>query len=104
VAGQTNLPRETPVAGYRYFHVAANSTGEPVGDANPKVLHAVTINASGTTETITIYDGISTSGAVIAVITTPVAGQTYTYDVRADGGLFVVVAGGAVGDYTISYL
>ena len=88
-------PRETPVGGYSYAHFNAASTGEAVGDNTPKVLHAVTINSPGSGGTVTIYDGQSTAGTVVAAI---------SLDVRCPGGLFIVITGATPPDITISYL
>lgn len=95
-------PRVSPVGAYRYAHQAATTAGLAIGDSSPKVLHAVTINNAGSGATITLYDGQSTGGAVIAVIT-PVAGATYAFDVQAPNGLFLVVAATTAPDLTISY-
>ena len=96
-------PRVAPIGAYAYRHQAALTAGVAVGAAGARVLHAVTVNAAGSGVTLTLYDGSSTSGAVIAAIT-PVAGATYRFDVQAPNGLFLVVAGTTSGDYTISFL
>lgn len=66
------------------------------------VLHAIVINQAGTSETITVNDGVG--GNTKAVIS-PVAGQVYTYDIvmvnPTSPGISIVTAGTTPGDYTV---
>lgn len=59
-------------------------------------LGSVVINKAGTGDTIVLANGTT----VFANIT-PVAGATYIYDNKCNGGLFVTITGTA-GDYTIN--
>jgi hypothetical protein len=69
------------------------------------VLHTITVAADSTANTITVYDGTSTSGTVIAKIitATTVVPQTFTFDVQAHIGLFIAVSGMTTGAVTVSY-
>lgn len=67
------------------------------------VFKKITFNKTGTTDVITLYDGITAGGRLIATITGGVVGNAFDYDVRFNRGLTVVTSGGAAGDYTISF-
>lgn len=69
------------------------------------VLHTITVAADSTANTITVYDGTSTSGAVLAKIitATTVVPQTFTFDVQALVGLFIVISGMTSGAVTVAY-
>jgi len=67
------------------------------------VLSSVTINTKGATgNTLTIYDGVDATGAVIAVIDTTSALGTFLFDILALTGLFAVLASGTAADITIA--
>ena len=71
------------------------------------VLFGITFNKPVATGVITIYDGTSTGGTVIATITIPASPQIFTWGVYNGGfrfitGLFIVIATAAQ-DLTISY-
>jgi hypothetical protein len=87
----------------RYFstHLSANTAGTAV-TAGPGVLHSVVVNTAGATDTTTLYDGTSTAGTVLAVLS-EVAGS-YIYDIAFETGLFVAIAGTTAPDLTITYL
>lgn len=80
-------------------HIAANGAVQLQG----KFLLSVTVNTKGGTgNTLTIYDGISTSGDVIAIIDTATSLGTFLYDIACLVGLHVVLAGGTPADLTLS--
>lgn len=81
------------------FHVTA--TG-PVASGPGGILHTVTVGTLGTSASLTLYDGTSTSGAVIAVIT-PSAPATFTFDAVIANGLYAAVAGTGL-DATVTIL
>ena len=93
------------MSAFNYTHINANTTGTQVGPASANVtLHAVTINSKGATANLlTIYDGTSTGGTVIAVVDTTVTFGTLVYDVVTTNGIFVVLAAGTAADLTISW-
>ena len=68
----------------------------------PCVLHTVVIN-TGAAQTLTLYDGTSTAGTIIAVLTNTatVLPDTMVYDVQCRVGLFAVSTG--TGDITVSF-
>lgn len=93
---------------YQYFHQAGATAGVSIKGAsaqtqpNPGVLHAVTVNDGVAGGAITLYDGVSTSDAVIAVIGAPnTQGSSLLYDIRFNKGLFMVVANNV--DVTVAF-
>ena len=100
--------------GFKGLVLTANTAGTAIGQtttantANALIqgfLHAVTVGADSSANTITIYDGLSTGGAVLwkvvtAATTVP---QNFIIDMQADTGLFVVLAGGTTPTVSISY-
>lgn len=103
--------------GYRSHVFTANTTGTELGvvggaaasaAAQPALtgfLHTITISADSTANTITVYDGTSTSGTVVAEVITQSNTQaaTLTFDIQLQTGLFVVVSGGTTPAVTVTY-
>lgn len=91
------------IGGYNYHHIADDSTS--VLSTTAGILHLLTFNNPTATEVVTVYDGVDTSGAVIAAITVPASPLPVTliYDVSFTKGLTVVTAT-ATGDITVSYI
>ncbi len=89
---------------YNYTNLAATNAGGTLLRTGPGVLHAIAFNKPIATSVLTIYDGITTGGTVIATITIPASPNTPTliYDVAFATGLFVVLATAAM-DVTISW-
>lgn len=88
---------------YNYANLAA-TTGGTLLRTGPGVLHTITFNKPIATSVLTIYDGLTTGGTVIAIITIPASPNTPTmiYDVAFNTGLFVVLATANM-DVTISW-
>lgn len=88
----------------------SNQTGTTAGTlikTGEGVIFGITFNKPVATGVITIYDGVSTGGTVIATITIPASPQVFTWGPYNGGyrfatGLFVVIATAAQ-DLTISY-
>lgn len=64
----------------------------------------LSVNTAGTTSTAKIYDGIDNTGTLLGTFSTTAPGSNFP----AGGwpfaiGLFVVTAGGAAADVTVSY-
>lgn len=87
--------------GYSYVNIAANGT--TVVKSGLGILHAITVNSTGTLNTATVYDNTAGSGSTIATIGT-VSQGTIPYDIAFHNGLTVVLAGGVAADVTVSYL
>jgi hypothetical protein len=83
-----------------YAHITTNTTTtlRATGTGNFGILHSVTINNPGTTETITVNDGATAIAVIVPTVTT-----TLLYDVTFTNGLNIVTAGTTPGDYTICY-
>jgi hypothetical protein len=92
------IPDPSPV--FLYNHISTNTT--TIVRALPGFLHAFTINAPGTTETVTIFDNSTCAAPSIAVIT-PTVTTTLTFDTATITGICVQTAGTTAGDYTVSY-
>lgn len=83
-----------------YTHIAANGN---TSIANVTALESVVVNTAGSAWTLTVYDGTSAAGAVIAVINASNQGNFLYHDVvPASGNIFVVAAGTTPGDATVS--
>lgn len=88
---------------YTYSNITGDATN--VVKASAGVLHTITINNPGASETVTIYDGTAATGTKIGTITLPASGgvpSTLTYDVAFSTNL-TIVTGVATGDITVSY-
>jgi len=67
-------------------------------------LKSVTVNAKGTVaSTVTVYDGTSAAGTVIAVIDSLNNVGSFAFDVGFATGLFIVTTGTVAPDITVSY-
>lgn len=87
--------------GFNYVHLNAPST--TVVKAAPGLVQAVVMTGPNADDTITLYDGLDTSGAVMAVISSTVATTcTLTFGVPFRTGLTAVTSGTA--DVVITYL
>jgi hypothetical protein len=64
----------------------------PVAESGGGILHTVVINTGVSAATVTLYDGTSTAGAVIAVVSAAAAG-TFIYDAVLHKGLYVALSG-----------
>lgn len=87
--------------GPKYVHV--NTVSTTTAKTAPGILHSVVVNSPGTGSTVTIYDSLTASGAVIAVLT-GLACATLTYDVPFSVGLTVACVGGTPPSLTVKYL
>lgn len=92
-----------PVNVGSYRNIAATTAGVIV-KAGEGALYQITFNKPLETNVVTVYDGLSTGGTVIATITVPAtqAPVTLTYNAYFSVGLFVVSAT-AASDFTITY-
>lgn len=92
-----------PVNVGSFSHLTATTAGTLL-KTGEGALYSLTINTPVATGVITLYDGLSTAGTVIAVITIPVSpmSETLTFNAYFATGLFIVVAT-ANQDITIVY-
>jgi hypothetical protein len=63
----------------------------------------ITINKSGSTDTITVYDALTATGTPLATITSPTVGMKFCELYKFSTGLCIVTGGTTAGDYTVSY-
>ncbi len=82
-----------------YAHFNATTAGTLVKTGNG-ILGRVIIGDAGSAMVVTIYDGTSTAGNVVAVL--KVAGS-FEFNVEFATGLFVVIAATTPGDVSIEY-
>lgn len=90
------------VGGNTYSHIATATT--TAVKASPGQLHSISINSKGTVaSTVTVYDSLAGSGAVIAVIDSLNLSGTTIFDVNFTIGLTIVTTGTVAPDVTVSY-
>lgn len=83
------------------FHFAAANDATPALPPNT-LLFDINVGTGAASAVITIYNGTSTSGAVIGIIDASARG-TYNYGgIRCPAGLFVKLTGGNA-DATLTY-
>jgi hypothetical protein len=88
----------------QYTHVNGLTAGTQIGPTGSIRLHAVSVNTKGATSNLlTIYDGVSTAGTVVAVIDTTAQPVTLVFDVSLLVGLFIVLAAGTAADLTFAW-
>ena len=87
--------------GAKAKNYSANNAGDQV-KTGAGLLQGLTINTGGTTSSATLYDGTSTSGTKLATVATTALGSL-TFNIAFTTGLFVVLAGGAAADVTVTY-
>lgn len=86
------------------FSNQTSTTGGVLIKSGEGALYSITFNKPVATGVVTLYDGTSTGGTVIATITIPASPipVTLTYNTYFATGLFVVIATAAQ-DLTITY-
>jgi hypothetical protein len=87
-----------------FANLAGGTTTGQLVKTGEGALYSITFNTQTAAGVVTIYDGISTGGKLIATITVPASPQLNTlfYNVFFATGLFVVIAT-QTEDITISY-
>lgn len=92
--------------GYNYKNFTNTTTGTVI-NAQPGILHTITLNTPASTAVITLYDNAAgASGSAIIGTFTVSASQpavTLTYDVMYASGLSIKIATAAC-DVTVSYI
>ncbi len=91
--------------GWPYTHV----TGDVQVQAGKGILHSVVLNGLSTAGDLTIYDSLTETGTVIAVlhidVTTSISVQpiTFLYDLKFTTGLYFGFDGALVADFTVMH-
>ena len=90
------------ISPYQYLNITGQAT--TVIRTGNGILHTICLNKPVATETIAIYDGVSTAGTLIGTITIPASPQPgcLIYDIGYGAGLTLVTAT-ASSDITVSY-
>ncbi len=85
-----------------YAHISTSVTTEvKIGEGS---LHSISVNTKGTVaSTITVYDSLAASGAIIAIIDSLTLSGVFTFDVTFTIGLTIVTTGTVAPDITVSY-
>lgn len=100
VIGSVSL-KANAAGGYGYSHISTLATTTIKSGAG--TLHSISVNTVGAAaNTATIYDSLTGTGTVIAVITT-LSAQTLLYDLAFATGLTIVTATGTAADLTVTY-
>lgn len=90
------------IPAYSFKRLAANAT--TLVRTGPGILHLITINTKGASaNVISIYDGLSASGTLIATADSTNAPGTLFYDVTFDTGLTIVIGTGTAADITVAW-
>lgn len=99
---QSNPAGAIPVyaAGASAAHISTATT--TLVASGPGTLQGVTISTGGAGSSATIYDSLTGSGTVLAVLSTA-AQASVTYGAAFATGLTVVTAGGTPADITVTY-
>jgi hypothetical protein len=63
----------------------------------------ITINATGSVDTITVYDALTATGTPLATITAPTVGMKFCELYNFTTGLCIVTGGTTAGNYTVSF-
>lgn len=87
---------------YTLLNLVANATSNAI-KTGAGVLHAITINTKGITNTATVYDALTATGTKIATIDTTLGQATLIFDGIFATGLTIVIAGGTPADITVTY-
>lgn len=82
-------------------HYAANNAGDIV-KTGAGLLGGLIVNKAGTTSTAALYDGTDNTGTLLGTVDTSALRQV-NFGIKLLVGLFVVLAGGAAADVTITY-
>lgn len=61
----------------------------------------ITINKTGATDVVTVYDALTATGTPIATITTALVGQVFLQGANFSVGLCIVTSGGTAGNYGV---
>lgn len=88
----------------QYLELANKAT--TVVKTGAGILSAVVVNNAGSSWTLQIFDGISSSGAAIAgatAFTCPAAGSVLSYNTYFSSGLTIITAGTTAGSITVIY-
>ena len=88
---------------FAFSNLLANAT--TLVKTGSGLLHGITINNAGaSSNTCTVYDGLSAAGTVIATIdTVELNGRNLLYDVHFVTGLTIVIGTGTAADITVAY-
>ena len=85
------------------YNLEALTAGAAI-KAGTGVLHLLTINTKGaSSNVVTLYDGVDTTGTKIATIDTTVNPGSFLYDVQFTAGLYITSVTGTAAKITVSY-
>lgn len=83
------------------YNLPVHLTANGLALSGPGALHSVTINTKGASASVTtVYDGIDTSGTVIAIIDSLNLSGPFVYDVSFHVGCYLTITGAA--DVTVA--
>lgn len=91
----------TTSAGNSSKNYAANNAGDLI-KTGAGVVRSLIVNTGGTTSTAVLYDGLTSAGTKLGTFSTLAAGAL-PLNIAFTTGLFVVLAGGAAADVTVTY-
>ncbi len=67
------------------------------------MIGSITINKTGSSDTITVYDALTATGTPIATITAPTVGMKFCEGYNFSTGLCIVTGGTTAGNYTVAF-
>jgi len=88
--------------GFKYTNITTNTTTTVKSGAG--ILHSVSVNTKGATDTAQMWDNTSAAGTKIGLLDVTLAQDTLIYDIAFNIGLTIVTAGTTPADITVTWL
>ena len=97
--------RRAVVYEYIPYYFNSTKTGQQIGSGtHGAFLGSVVISKPGSGVTITLYNGNPGGSGVALAVITPTAVASLDFNCAVDNGLYITIAGGTIGSYTVMAL
>jgi hypothetical protein len=103
IAVQVDASGNLKVVGAGFIPVGITTKTTTLVKTGAGVIGDITINATGSADTITVYDALTATGTPLATITAPTVGMKFCELYQFTVGLCIVTGGTTAGNYTVSY-
>lgn len=84
-----------------YTHVDTNAS--QICKSGSGVFYTLTINTRGSATAASLYDSVTASGSLIAVIDTTLSTTAFIYNLKFENGLTIKTAGVTAADLTVAW-